>query len=91
MTESEDIDFNDYLSNVNDNKEVNPINIQDVMSWIIDQNQDTRIQITKFAFNLSGLMSNKEASILNNRSASAECQYGEKEILGHNKYAKFKK
>lgn len=88
MLKNEDEDFDDYLSNIKEENEVNPINTENVMNWGLDQSQEKAIQMTKFFFKLSGLTSNKEAAKINNRSASAETQYGKKEQIGHFRYSK---
>ena len=70
---------------------INSINLYKIMEWVLDQDQETNIQLLKFVFSQSGLMSNKQAAKINGWSESYESQKGEKIELGQFKYAKIKK
>lgn len=80
-------DIPDFIEIKEDNIKVNSINLYDVMNWVLEQNQETKLQLLDFVFSQSGLTSNKEAAKINNRSEAAETQYGKKHKLGHFKYS----
>lgn len=87
MESSEIDDFPEFINLEEDKIEVNSINLYEVMNWVIEQDQETKLQLLNFVFNQSGLKSNKEAAKINNRSEAAESQYGKKHKLGNFKYS----